>query len=178
MNCGNRRKKTNVTTKLQRDRDCGYVGWCNLVGVDSMIRCKLLNERAKIPARGRDGDAGFDLVYSGTETIRLQTGQQHAFETGVVLEIPYGSVGLIKPRSGLAVKFGIDTLAGVVDSNYRGEVLVILTKATTKGGICEIKQGDKIAQLVVQSCYCGDFREADHLTGSVRGEQGFGSSGR
>jgi len=93
-----------------------------------------------------------------------------------VLGIPSGYVGLIWPRSGLAVKKGIDTLAGVVDSGYRGEVCVVLQNHGDEPVVIEI--GDRIAQLLVQAIGCVSIGEVTSMDESDRGTGGFGSTGR
>lgn len=96
--------------------------------------------------------------------------------TGVRMEIPDGCVGLIWPRSGLAAKHGIDTLAGVVDASYRGEIKVSIINHGHED--LEIKPGDRIAQLIIQRCELWNCVEVDELSDSERGEKGLGSSGR
>src|ERR687898_838106 len=96
--------------------------------------------------------------------------------TGVVLALPPGHVGLVWPRSGLALRHGIDTLAGVIDSDYRGEVRVVLVNHGREP--VRIEPGDRIAQLVVQKVERAAFVTASELAGTIRGERGFGSSGR
>jgi dUTP pyrophosphatase len=96
--------------------------------------------------------------------------------TGLHVEIPAGHVGLVWPRSGLAVRHGIDTLAGVIDSDYRGEVRVVLVNH----GDAEfrIEPGDRIGQLLLQKVERASFAKADSLPATFRGEGGFGSTGR
>jgi dUTP pyrophosphatase len=95
--------------------------------------------------------------------------------TGLFLEIPPGYVGLVWPRSGLAVRHGIDTLAGVIDSDYRGEVKVVLANHGTEA--FRIAPGDRIAQLLIQRVERGHFMRVDSLDATARGEGGFGSTG-
>jgi dUTP pyrophosphatase len=111
------------------------------------IKIKLLNEDAKIPTRANLTDAGADLYSS--ENVEIDTGCRKLISTGIFLEIPEGYYGRIAPRSGLAVKNGIDTLAGVIDSSYRGEVKVALLN-TDKDFSFHIKKGDRIAQLIIE----------------------------
>lgn len=127
-----------------------------------------------LPAYSSDGAAGADLVAS--EGVVLPPGGRAAVPTGVHLQLPPGHVGLVWPRSGLAVKHGIDTLAGVIDSDYRGEVRVVLVN---HGGTeFEVKPGDRVAQLLVQPVERVVFTRVESLAGSERGENGFGSTGR
>ena len=99
-----------------------------------------------------------------------------AIATGVHLQIPPGHVGLVWPRSGLALRHGLDTLAGVIDSDYRGEVRVILVNHGTDP--VRIEAGDRIAQLLVQRVERVAFTRTESLHESARGEGGFGSTGR
>lgn len=99
-----------------------------------------------------------------------------AVPTGIHVEIPPDYVGLIWPRSGLAVRHGIDTLAGVIDSDYRGEVRVVLVNHGTEA--FRIAPGDRIAQLLIQRIERGTFVRGGDLAPTGRGEGGFGSTGR
>lgn len=127
-----------------------------------------------LPAYSSEGAAGADLVAS--EGVTVAPGARAAVPTGLHLQLPHGHVGLVWPRSGLAVKHGIDTLAGVIDSDYRGEVRVVLVN---HGGTpFEIKPGDRIAQLLVQPVERAGFRRVEALAESERGTGGFGSTGR
>jgi dUTP pyrophosphatase len=92
------------------------------------------------------------------------------------MSIPPGYYGRIAPRSGLALKYGIDVLAGVVDAGYRGEICVILYN-TDKDNLFHIKTGDRIAQIIIEKYYPMDFVEVEKLDESIRGNSGFGSSG-
>ena len=126
-----------------------------------------------LPSYGSAAAAGADLCAS--EAVRLEPGARAAVPTGLHLEIPPGHVGLVWPRSGLALKHGIDTLAGVIDSDYRGEVRVVLVNHGAE--TVEIAPGDRVAQLLVQRVERVEF-VAGELGGSARGTGGFGSSGR
>ena len=127
-----------------------------------------------LPAYSSEGAAGADLVAS--EGVTVAPGGRAAVPTGLHLQLPHGHVGLVWPRSGLAVKHGIDTLAGVIDSDYRGEVRVVLVN---HGGTpFEIKPGDRIAQLLVQRVERAGFTRVEALAESERGTNGFGSTGR
>jgi dUTP pyrophosphatase len=95
--------------------------------------------------------------------------------TGLHLEIPPGHVGLVWPRSGLAVRHGLDTLAGVIDSDYRGEVRVVLVNHGAEP--FGVSPGDRIAQLLVQKVERAEFRREDSLAPTERGSGGFGSTG-
>jgi dUTP pyrophosphatase len=125
------------------------------------------------PRYASDAAAGADL--HAAEALTLAPGDRAAVATALHLELPPGHVGLVWPRSGLALKHGIDTLAGVVDSDYRGEVKVVLVNHGREP--FHIQPGDRIAQLLVQRVERVAFVPADALSGTVRGAGGFGSSG-
>ena len=128
-----------------------------------------------LPEYGSDGAAGADLRAS--EPVTLPPGGRAAVATGVVLELAPGLVGLVWPRSGLAVRHGIDTLAGVIDSDYRGEVKVVLVNHGEEP--FQIARGDRIAQLLVQRVERVAFAAAAApLAATPRGDGGFGSTGR
>jgi dUTP diphosphatase len=125
-----------------------------------------------LPEYATEGAAGADLRAS--ESVTLPAGGRAAVATGVSVEIPAGYVGLVWPRSGLAVRHGIDTLAGVIDSDYRGEVKVVLVNHGPEPWA--VAPGDRIAQLLVQPVARARFTRAA-LAPSERGAGGFGSTG-
>jgi dUTP pyrophosphatase len=127
-----------------------------------------------LPEYSSLGAAGADLY--ANEAVTLGPGERYAVATGLRIEIPPGHAGLVWPRSGLAVRHGIDTLAGVIDSDYRGEVRVVLVNHGQQP--FTIEPGDRIAQLVLQRVERAVFSSASELAGSLRGEGGFGSTGR
>jgi dUTP pyrophosphatase len=126
------------------------------------------------PEYASPGAAGADLRAS--EPVTLSPGGRAAVRTGIHLEIPPGHVGLVWPRSGLAVHHGIDTLAGVIDSDYRGEVKVVLVNHG--GQEFRIEAGDRIAQLLVHKVERPGFARAAALGTTPRGGGGFGSTGQ
>lgn len=136
---------------------------------------KLLTPTAKLPDKANTFDAGLDLYNDEQETITIPPGQRRLISTGIAVAIPKGFVGLIWPRSGHAVKKGIDTMAGVIDSPYRGEVKVLLLNESNE--YQTFNYGDKIAQILIQ--YSPDFMPVavESLNETSRGENGFGSSG-
>ncbi|PYQ05862.1 MAG: dUTP diphosphatase [Acidobacteria bacterium] len=127
-----------------------------------------------LPEYSSDGAAGADL--RAREAVSLAPGARAAVGTGIHVEIPAGHVGLVWPRSGLAVRHGIDTLAGVIDSDYRGEVRVVLVNH----GETEfrIEPGDRIGQLLIQPVERARFSRSPALAATTRGAGGFGSTGR
>jgi dUTP pyrophosphatase len=146
-----------------------------------------LNEKASLPKRSQDGDAGYDLSSSGY--YEILPGERVLIKTGLKMKIPDGLYGRIAPRSSLAVKNGIDVLGGVVDSNYTGEVCVILLNTqkeikqldlfapSSVPGVFVVKPGDRIAQIIFENYSILDVEEALELEGTNRGEKGFGSTG-
>ena len=131
-----------------------------------------LDPAAIVPTRAHSGDAGLDLYTLEDEPI--VPGAIRAIATGIAVAIPYGHVGLIKPRSGLAARHGIDTLAGVIDHGYTGEVKVLLTSHST--GSRWVKAGERVAQLLVIPIAYATPQVVDALPGSARGNGGFGST--
>lgn len=124
-----------------------------------------------------DGNAGYDL--SCLESFEIQPKQRLLVDTGVIVETPEGVVGLIWPRSGLAAKHGIDVLAGVIDSSYRGRIKVCLLNTGTDA--VAFKTGDRIAQIIFQehkSYYMEWICKEDMDIETIRRDNGFGSSGR
>jgi dUTP pyrophosphatase len=128
----------------------------------------------ELPAHASEHAAGADLRAASEVTIA--PGEHAAVPTGLHLEIPEGHVGLVWPRSGLAVRHGIDTLAGVIDSDYRGEVRVVLVNHGQEP--FAIAAGDRVAQLLVQRVERAAFRAVSAIDDTGRGESGFGSTGR
>ena len=125
-----------------------------------------------IPNYAHAGDAGADLCSAVDDCI--PPGDRKLISTGIRLALPQGHVGLIWPRSGLAVKQGIDCGAGVIDSGYRGEVRILLFNHSDQD--FTIRKGDRIAQLLVQKVETAHFEAVDNLDDTVRGEKGFGST--
>jgi dUTP pyrophosphatase len=141
-----------------------------------MIKVKKEHEFAKIPTRANSSDAGADL-YS-VENITIPPQSRAVISTGISIDIEYyGVYARIAPRSGLAAKHGIDVLAGVVDSGYRGIIGVVLLN-TDKDNSYEIKVGDRIAQLIIENYHCIPFIETETITESARSTDGFGSTGK
>jgi len=127
-----------------------------------------------VPEYASTGSAGADL--RAAHPVVLGPGERAAVPTDIRLAIPQGHVGLVWPRSGLAMRHGIDTMAGVIDSDYRGEVRVVLVNHGHEP--VRIEPGDRIAQILVQRVERAEFLQAEALTETARGEGGFGSTGR
>ncbi|RLG26698.1 dUTP diphosphatase [Methanosarcinales archaeon] len=144
-----------------------------------------LTEEATVPTQAHENDAGWDL-YS-IEDISINGGERRTIKTGIAFQIPNGHAGLIWPRSGLAVKKGLDILAGVIDSDYRGEIKVCLFNSTIPLPLWEtpqsddvrvdIKKGDRIAQIIFHSLPKFILMEVYSLNDTERSMSGFGSSG-
>ena len=128
------------------------------------------------PSHSHPGDAGTDL-YSRIDTV-LASGERQLVPTGIAVAVPDGYAGLVVPRSGLAARHGIGVVnaPGLLDSGYRGEINVILVNHGEEP--FKINRGDRIAQLVVTPIVVQEFVVVDELQDSVRGEGGFGSTGR
>jgi dUTP pyrophosphatase len=138
-----------------------------------IIKFKKLDPHAVIPTRSSAGAAGFDLYT--TSTALVMPNQVKSLDTHLAVAIPPGYVGLVRPRSGLAFRHAIDVMAGVIDSDYRGEIMVLIRNDGDKP--LAINHSDRIAQLVVVPCLL-QSEEVNDLDGTERGADGFGSSGR
>lgn len=141
------------------------------------VRFKRLNERAAVPSYGSPYSAGADLYNAEEKTITLASGESYLFHTGIAMEIPVGYVGLIYARSGLASKKGLAPAnkVGVVDADYRGEVMVCLYNHSKNKQ--SVEPGERIAQMVIAPFLSVEYEESDELSDTVRGEGGFGSTG-
>jgi dUTP pyrophosphatase len=137
------------------------------------IKCKKLLDSASVPTRAHEHDAGWDL-YSSEQSFVISL-KRKIVSTSISLAIPDGHVGLIWPRSGLAAKKGIDVFAGVIDSGYRGEIKVCLYNSSEIN--FEINKGDRIAQIIFHKLPQTEMLEVGSLEDSIRGDEGFGSSG-
>ncbi len=137
---------------------------------------KKLNPNAHTPTYGSPYSAGADL-YSVDDTVSIAPGESRLMHTGIAVEIPMGYVGLVYARSGLAAKRGLAPAnkVGVIDADYRGEIMVCLHNHSNKEQIVEA--GERIAQMVVAPFLTCEYEETDELSETVRGEGGFGSTG-
>lgn len=140
------------------------------------VRLVRLDPELPVPSYARPGDAGADL--HAAEDAVLAPGQRQLVGTGVAIELPWGTVGLVHPRSGLAARHGISIVnsPGTIDAGYRGEVKVCLVNLDPERTF-EVRRGDRIAQLVVQPVLQAAFVEVDALSDSSRGSGGYGSTG-
>ena len=142
------------------------------------IAVKKLKENAILPTYGTEEAAGADLYACLSETISIQPGESAFVPTGLAMEIPKGYAGLIYARSGLACKRGLAPAnkVGVVDSDYRGEFMVVLHNHGTIAQ--EIAHGERIAQLVITPVLTPGFVEVASLDETKRAAGGFGSTGK
>lgn len=146
--------------------------------VTAKINIKKIKETAVTPTYGSEFAAGADLYACMENKVVLQPGETKIIHTGIAMEVPMGYAGLIYARSGLATKKGLAPAnkVGVVDSDYRGEVMVALHNHSTKAE--EIEPGERIAQIVITPYLKGLYQEVENLEETKRGEGGFGSTGR
>jgi dUTP pyrophosphatase len=140
-----------------------------------MIRRLPHGHGLELPAYATEGAAGMDVL--AAEEVTLAPGARHAVATGVALAIPPGYEIQVRPRSGLALKHGVTVpnTPGTIDSDYRGELKVIMINLGTEP--FAIRRGDRVAQLVLAPVVQASFLEVDELDETVRGEGGFGSTG-
>ena len=140
------------------------------------IKLKKLDERAIIPTRGTSASAGMDLYALDAATV--ESGETVLVHTGIALAIPEGYAGFIYARSGIATKRGLAPAnkVGVIDADYRGEIMVALHNHSAVPQA--VDAGERVAQLVVAPFLKATFEETEELSDTVRGEGGFGSTGR
>jgi len=139
-----------------------------------VVKFKKLKADAILPKNALPGDSGMDIF--SAEDYLLKPHEWHTFSTGIASEISPGFFMRLAPKSGLAVKHGIDTLAGVIDPTYRGEWFVVLVNHGNEPK--EFKKGDKLAQAILQRFETVEVLEVQELSETERKERGFGSSGR
>lgn len=143
------------------------------------LKIKIVREGAQIPVRATDGSAGYDLKACITEDLLLLPGETKMIPTGIAIQLASNQyVGLLFSRSSIAVKYGQiqPNAVGVIDSDYRGEIMVALKNTSTEG--YTIRKGDRIAQLVIVPVALPEVEVCDELEESARGTGGFGSTGR
>lgn len=135
---------------------------------------KKLTQTATIPSRGSLEAAGLDL-FLDQDSLVIHSGKRVLAPTGIAVAIPSGHYGRIAPRSGISFKQGVDVLAGVIDSDYRGELKVLLLNTDRMTHI--FRRGDRIAQLILEKISIEDPVEVQDLDDTARGAEGFGSTG-
>jgi dUTP pyrophosphatase len=141
---------------------------------DFNVKVKRIHPAAKLPARGTNWSAGADLCC--LEAFTLGPAERKLVPTGLAVEIPPGWYGRVAPRSGLAFNHGVDMLAGVIDSDYRSELKVLMINL----GDAPVRfdAGERIAQLIIERAAVCDYVWADELSATERGDGGFGSTGK
>lgn len=141
------------------------------------VNIKKINDKAIIPTYGSDHAAGADLYACLEEPVRIESGDTYLVKTGIAMELPEGYAGLIYARSGLATKKGLAPAnkVGVVDSDYRGEVMVSLHNHSKEAQV--IEPGERIAQMVITPYIQGLYNVVEELSDTERGSGGFGSTG-
>jgi dUTP pyrophosphatase len=146
-----------------------------------MIRIRVVRvggrgEPLPLPAHATEGSAGLDL--RADVDVRLEPGQRALVPTGIALEIPPGYEGQVRPRSGLALRYGIGMVnaPGTIDSDYRGEIGVLLINHGSEP--VELRRGERIAQLVLARYERAVLEEVEELSFTPRGDGGFGHTGR
>ncbi|MBQ1193054.1 MAG: dUTP diphosphatase [Lachnospiraceae bacterium] len=141
------------------------------------VNIKKLNDKAIIPTYGTEFAAGADLYACMEQNTLIKSHSTEFIHTGIALEIPEGYAGLVYARSGLACKKGLAPAnkVGVIDSDYRGEIMVALHNHSDND--LTVENGDRIAQLVITPYLTANFVEVSDLNDTLRGEGGFGSTG-
>jgi dUTP pyrophosphatase len=148
-------------------------GGSDIEAYPRVLKCKRLHDDAQLPKRETTGAAGYDLVAVQSTTVPARG--RAKVPTGLAVEIPFGYYGRVAPRSSMSSN-GVDVAAGVIDSDYRGEVIVMLVNQRDATYVVEL--GDSVAQLVIEKIACPDPEWADELDSTQRGAGGFGSTGR
>jgi len=144
--------------------------------VTHRLAIQRLDKGLPIPSYAHEGDAGLDLF--SADNVTIAPGERVLVGTGIAVGIPEGLAGFIQPRSGLALRHGLSFVnsPGLIDSHYRGEIMLIAINHDLEIPVV-INRGDKIAQLVIQKVERVTLTEVEQLDETVRGEQGFGSTG-
>lgn len=146
--------------------------------MNKIVKIKRLRENAVLPTRGSDGAAGLDLYACIGEPVLIETGKLYKIPTGIAVALPDSdTVALIYARSGLGVKHGVSlsNAVGVIDSDYRGEIIVGITNFSVTPYL--LSPGERFAQLVLTPVYTADLQETDELGETARGSGAFGSTG-
>lgn len=142
------------------------------------VNVKKLKEEAIVPTYGTDFAAGADLYACLDESVTIASGETYLVKTGIAMEIPAGYAGLVYARSGLATKKGLAPAnkVGVIDADYRGEIMVPLHNHSKVDAVIEPKE--RIAQMILTPFLTAQYTVVDELSDTDRGESGFGSTGR
>jgi len=147
------------------------------MGAQAQVKVVKAHSRIMLPQYESEGAAGMDLRAFLESDISVPPLGRVKIPTGLKVEIPYGYEGQVRPRSGLAINLGLTVLnsPGTIDSDYRGDIEIILVNLGTQDAV--IKDGQRIAQLVIAPVCCAQLTETAFLEESVRGSAGFGSTG-
>ena len=142
-----------------------------------LVKIKKLNDNATIPTYGTTFSAGADLYACMEGSVTIEPNETQFIKTGLAMEIPVGYAGLVYARSGLACKKGLAPAnkVGVIDSDYRGEVMIALHNHSKES--IAVEPGERIAQLVIAPFLTAQFEVTDELADTIRGDGGFGSTG-
>ena len=145
--------------------------------MQGVVNIKKLDDRAVVPSLGSEHAAGADLYAILDEALTIEPHETVLIHTGLAMELPVGYAGMVFARSGLATKKGLAPAnkVGVVDADYRGEVMVALHNHSSIPQT--IEHGERVAQLVIMPYFKAEFNEVEELTDTDRGEGGFGSTG-
>jgi len=138
------------------------------------VKILKIDPEVKAPNYANPGDAGMDFF--SAENTTIAPGERKVVKTGIKMAIPFGYVGLVWDKSGLAAKKGVKTMAGVIDAGYRGEVGIVMHNLGKEEFI--IEKNMKIAQMLIQPIHSPDIEEVEELDDTQRGEGGFGSTGK
>lgn len=137
------------------------------------LEIKKITKGAKIPVRAHNSDSGLDL-YSSI-SVEILAGTRMKVATGIAMKIPEGYAGLIWDKSGLSFEWGLKVIGGVIDSGYRGEIIVSILNTSSDTYV--VKKGQKIAQILIQKVEIPKLIEVLELSDTERGSKGFGSTG-
>ena len=142
------------------------------------VLIKKLNSKVQLPKYKTDGSSGMDLMAFIESSINIKPQESALIPTGISIAIPEDTEIQIRPRSGLAAKYNLTVLntPGTIDSDYRGEIKIILFNHGNKEFV--VKNGDRIAQMILMPIFKVDFEEVDNLPKTIRGTGGFGSTGK
>jgi len=145
--------------------------------IAEIIYVKLLNEKAKLPCRMSSSSSGADLSACLDKPVIIPPGKYSIIPTGIAVAIPEGYEGQVRPRSGLAFKYGISIVntPGTIDADYRGEIKVLILNLGDED--FTVNHGDRIAQMIINPIVMAQYQEQNELPDSSRGEKGFGSTG-
>ena len=140
------------------------------------VLVKRLGQRVKLPKYKTDGSSGMDLYSANISNITLEPLDRISIPTGICMSIPLGYEAQIRPRSGLFIKNGVNANFGTIDSDYRGEIKVILINLSKEKFI--VRPLDRIAQMIFSNVTKVEFKQVNNLDDTTRGQGGFGSTGK